>query len=225
MSIKFTAVKCPECGANLKIEEGREKLFCRYCGTEILVTNENEQVVRHVDEASVKHAETARMVEIKKMEIAEKKRESEERHKEMKVKISLAIGGVMLFFFFLSIWFHKLVILGVVCAAALILMWKNKKGIEILDMDYKIPVPAAINGYENQKYTVVEAVLRSAGFDNITCIPLNDLRMGVLKKPFIVETVIIDGNVINHGGRKFKPDSPVVITYHTIYDETKEEYQ
>ena len=37
MAVKFTSVKCPECGANLPIEEGREKMFCSYCGTQIIM--------------------------------------------------------------------------------------------------------------------------------------------------------------------------------------------
>ena len=40
MAVKFTSVKCPECGANLPIEEGRERIFCSYCGTQIIMTNE-----------------------------------------------------------------------------------------------------------------------------------------------------------------------------------------
>ena len=30
MAIKFTSVKCPECGAALPIEEGRKQMSCSY---------------------------------------------------------------------------------------------------------------------------------------------------------------------------------------------------
>lgn len=54
MAIKFISVKCPECGASLPIEEGRKQVFCSYCGTKVMVTNENEYIYRHIDEADVK---------------------------------------------------------------------------------------------------------------------------------------------------------------------------
>ena len=54
MSVNFTSVKCPECGASLPIEEGRTQVFCSYCGTKVIVTNDNEYIYRHIDEAGVK---------------------------------------------------------------------------------------------------------------------------------------------------------------------------
>lgn len=41
MAIKFNAVVCPQCGANLQMEVDREQMFCSYCGTKIIATNEN----------------------------------------------------------------------------------------------------------------------------------------------------------------------------------------
>ena len=72
MAIKFTSVKCPECGAALPIEEGRKQMFCSYCGSKIIMTNENEYIHRFVDEAEVKRAETERIIQLKKMEAVEK---------------------------------------------------------------------------------------------------------------------------------------------------------
>lgn len=65
MAIKFTSVKCPECGASLPIEEGRKQVFCSYCGTKVMVTNENEYIYRHIDEADVKKAETDRIIRMR----------------------------------------------------------------------------------------------------------------------------------------------------------------
>ena len=53
MSVQFVSVKCPECGALLNIEEGRSQAFCSYCGTKILVHNDNEKIYRHIDEAGI----------------------------------------------------------------------------------------------------------------------------------------------------------------------------
>lgn len=91
MAVKFTSVKCPECGANLPIEEGREKIFCSYCGTPIIMTDENEYTYRHVDEAEVKRAETEQLVHLKELEMEEK-----EKDRKRKVKaIAYSIVGVV----------------------------------------------------------------------------------------------------------------------------------
>ena len=45
MAVKFTSVKCPDCGAVLPIEEGRNQVFCSYCGSKIIMTNEEDKKV------------------------------------------------------------------------------------------------------------------------------------------------------------------------------------
>lgn len=94
MAIKLISVKCPECGASLDVEENRNQAFCTYCGTKILVNNENEHIYRHIDEAEVKRAETDRIIKLKAMELAEKDRETAEKTKLLKIKISLILAAV-----------------------------------------------------------------------------------------------------------------------------------
>ena len=55
----------------------------------------------------------------------------------------------------------------------------------------------------------------NAGFHNIQCIPLNDLTMGLLKKPGMVESITINGRSVTSGGKKYSPDAAVVISYHS----------
>ena len=97
MAVKFISVKCPECGANLNIEGDREHAFCTYCGTKILLHNENEHIYRHIDEAGVKQAETDRMVKMRQLEIEEK--ENERRRSLIQIwiiaTIVLTIVGVI----------------------------------------------------------------------------------------------------------------------------------
>ena len=71
MALKMNSVKCPECGANLQIEEGRTQVFCSYCGTKIIITNENEHIYRHIDEADIRKAETDRMVRMRRLNMEE----------------------------------------------------------------------------------------------------------------------------------------------------------
>ena len=72
MEVNLIPVKCPECGSTLKIEDFRTHAYCSYCGAEVLIHNENEYTVRHIDEADLKKAETDRLVKLKQIELSEK---------------------------------------------------------------------------------------------------------------------------------------------------------
>ena len=72
MEVNLIPVKCPECGSTLKIEDFRTHAYCSYCGAEVLIHNENEYTVRHIDEADLKKAETDRLVKLKQIELYEK---------------------------------------------------------------------------------------------------------------------------------------------------------
>lgn len=228
MGVTFTSVKCPECGASLPIEEGRTQVFCSYCGTRVLVTNENEHIYRHIDEAGIKQAETDRLVKLKQMEIAEKKTAAAERTKTLKVKISLilaAVGIIMMvagnmlghssgdsdsgYYMMSTVGFFPL--MG---AVYIWLLSKDKDDDD--DFGDKVKVPSGISGYEKKSYVAIEAMFRGAGFTNVNCIPLNDLTFGLLKKPNVVESITIDGKEITSGGKKFAPDAKVVISYHSV---------
>lgn len=94
MAVKFTSVECPSCGAHLSVEEGREKVFCEYCGTQIIMTNENEHTYRRVDEAEIKRAETERMVRMKELEMEEKEDNRERKSTKTAYIISAILGVV-----------------------------------------------------------------------------------------------------------------------------------
>lgn len=95
MAVEFISVKCPECGANLNIEEDREQAFCTYCGTKILLHNENERVYRRIDEAGIKQAETDRIIRLREIELAEKK--YSDAKKRERVYFGMLLIGVVLF--------------------------------------------------------------------------------------------------------------------------------
>ena len=72
MAIQFVSVKCPQCGADLSIESNRQQAFCTYCGTKVIVHNENEHIYRNIDEARIKESETERLIRLKELELEEK---------------------------------------------------------------------------------------------------------------------------------------------------------
>lgn len=218
MAIKFTSVKCPECGATLPIEEGREQIFCSYCGSKIIMTNENEYIYRKVDEAEIKQAETDRIIQMKKMEIIEKKREEAARTKRIKVKWTIVLG--ILAVIFIGVGYigtnYGFIMPGLICCIIMMYMWMmNDNKDEELEFGDKIKVPSGIVGYENKNYATIEAMFKSSGFTNVKTIPLNDLTVGLLKKPGMVESITINGQSVTTGGRKFLPSAIVIISYHS----------
>ena len=89
--MKAISLKCPECSASLSVKEGRDQLFCQYCGAKIVLQNENERIYRRIDEADVKRSETERLIRLKELEMEAAKQEDEKASKRLKVKISLAL--------------------------------------------------------------------------------------------------------------------------------------
>ena len=86
MAIKFISVQCPNCLANLNIESGRTYTFCAHCGTKILISNDNEHIYRHIDEARIKEAETERLIRLKEMELKELEEQKKREIAEMKAR-------------------------------------------------------------------------------------------------------------------------------------------
>ena len=96
-------MKCPACGADLEVKEGRTFCYCQYCGTKVMLQNENEYVYRHIDEAGLRRAETERMVRMKELEVEEEQRKN--RKKSFKIWLittialnALGIMGIMIEF-------------------------------------------------------------------------------------------------------------------------------
>ncbi len=217
MAVKFNSAKCPECGASLPVEEGRTQIFCSYCGAKILITNENEYIYRHIDEAAVKQAETNRIVELKRLEMAEKKREAKRKKAKLKILISLvlAIVGVLML---VKGNVESVRLSGYILIMVIALIWLLPTNEDNDDDDYdgKVKVPYGVADFERKSYVAIEAIFKSAGFTNIQCVPLNDLTFGLFKKPDMVESITINGKNITSGGKKFSPDATVVISYHSI---------
>lgn len=43
--MEFVQMKCPNCNADLEIDEGIDSFYCKYCGTKILVEGQSKHVV------------------------------------------------------------------------------------------------------------------------------------------------------------------------------------
>ena len=220
MSVKFTSVKCPECGANLPIESGRERLFCSYCGTQIIMTNENEHTYRHVDEAALKRAETEQLIHLRELELEEKENERSRKG----YNIAFSIAGVLALIGALSLIVVPYNLLGIF--AILIAVWialftfisideKKKKKLRRIASPYEVQITENMCSSVGKNYNSVEAQFRFAGFSNIHTVPLCDLNFFTSKKNHQVESVSINGHDDFDEGEIFQKSDRVIITYHS----------
>lgn len=101
---KIISLKCPKCGANLSLEEGRSQYFCSYCGTKFIVDDgiERKEEVYHIninantvykDEAKVIKATNEGDLARRKYddEVAEKNRILADKETQRKRKIHIGI--------------------------------------------------------------------------------------------------------------------------------------
>ena len=98
MNVK--SIKCPECGANLDVEEDRTTCFCSYCGSKISVV---DRVIhyRHTDDANVLKAEAELKRTLADIELEKEEREFQRSEGN---KPLLIFGGfIILMFVFIMI--------------------------------------------------------------------------------------------------------------------------
>ena len=87
---------CPNCGANLKIEEDRDFCFCSYCGSKILLDDNTITIQnRIIDEAKIRRVEQDR----KRFESQERAEQERQQAKQTwkKILIGWLIGLAVLF--------------------------------------------------------------------------------------------------------------------------------
>lgn len=127
MAVKFISIKCPECGAKLDVEEGRKEFFCTYCGTKIIMQNDNEYIYRKIDEAKIKRAEADEKVELKKLELLEKQRIADEKAKQIKIFFTVILATIAIVFIWLGDSGNfAFTMPGLVCCYILMAMWLGK---------------------------------------------------------------------------------------------------
>ena len=51
--INLIKLQCPNCSANLEVDASLKQCFCQYCGTKLLINNENEHTIHIIDDAEL----------------------------------------------------------------------------------------------------------------------------------------------------------------------------
>ena len=216
--MEFVSVKCPECGATLNIEEGRSQVFCTYCGTKVMLHNENEHIYRNIDEAEIKKAETDRMIKMQQLQMEEKENE---RHRQLVIVWAIATGvllalgiiGVSVGVTGLAICIFLAFMVGTY--GGLALFDKKKKRKRVVGAD-EVVITSAMSLHRDKNYNSIYVLFRSAGFQNVAVVPLKDLNILTLAKNGKVDDVTIDGDNDFDEGDVFPKTAHVLITYHSM---------
>lgn len=232
MAIQLISIKCPECGADLSVEAGRAFLFCSYCGRKVIISSDtpySEVVFRTVDEAGIKEAETERILKLKRMEMIEKHRTSKEEHKKISLALRIVLSVILVPIALFTIVYGLLppgndmaLIIGLIICGILVLVWfmgsdDSDGGDDELNFEDRAKIPEGVRNYFGKNYSAIESMLSGAGFNNIQCVPLKDLTIGLFSKPGMVDTITIHGQIIDSDKRYFK-DAPIIISYHSYAD-------
>lgn len=235
MAIRTVAVKCPACGAAIDAGEDRKTVFCAYCGEKVLLQNDNEYVHRYVDEAKIKRFETEKikietenMIRLKELEMEESHTRQYDRLRHILIKAWIAVSVIVIVFgigiivfsgsnafvngteYFMFIGFP--VVIG--GAYFIFKAIPEKEENRVLMKNGGIMLPKGIFPYDELNFKEVQGILRGAGFKNVKCVSLQDVILGILQKNGVIESIKINGKEVKSGGKVYRPDDVIVITYH-----------
>lgn len=221
MAITLKTIQCPKCGADLSIEEGRDKFFCSYCGSQIILANDNEHIFRHIDEAGIKQAETERILRIKEMEFKERENDKKRKSNAIAYGISLAIGILGLLICIVNIdGFFIIMIAGFIAMFTFTNSLnddsddKKKISKPQLNPD-EVMISRAMTFFYNEQFNGAVHIFKAAGFTNVNAVPLHDLSFFNKKLNGQIDKVTINGSNDFDEGDIFKKDANVLITYHS----------
>ena len=227
MTISFISCKCPECGAPINAEIGRSSIFCSYCGAKVLLNNENEYVVRTIDEAQIEKAKSKRDIRMRELDLEEQSQSHEMQMSTVLLYLWIAsiviIAAVCLVVGFsgglgpIAAFYIALLIGAPVIGGGAYLLFKvlpEKKANERNAAAGGIAFPKSRTVLRGQNYQVWNSTLRSAGFTNVTCVNLHDVKLGLFQKDGVIEKVTVNGKETLFGGNVYHPDVPIIISYH-----------
>lgn len=84
--MKINSIKCPECGANLLVQEDEEVMFCSHCGTQLHISpyderkrfdfsfNEKARLQKLKNQESIREREERERAEIRKIKLEEERK-------------------------------------------------------------------------------------------------------------------------------------------------------
>lgn len=189
--MKLRVLKCPECRANLEIEEGRTSCYCQYCGCKIILDDEKQEVTINKNINITKNiTHTNRRIDEAKI--------LQEEYEEKKDKRDTAVGLIC------GLGIPLAIVLAIVLYFSISGGIAKHQG-KIQAGSYKDLV--------GQDYETVVAHFEAAGFENIEAIDLNDSGIAFWTDGEVA-AISVGGNTDFESIDWFAPDTKVVISYH-----------
>ena len=209
---KVTSITCPYCGAAIVLKDMSGKAVCEYCRSEVPIINENETIIRHVDEAGLRKIEMERELQTKHLEQAESVRSSIRRAIKIWAVACAAFFGLGILLLIINDFSYPGIMCIFIGLFGCILGSDWIKKIEARETG-KIKAPS-VGEYEKTDVGTVSMAFTAAGFTNVKTVPMRDLRIGVLKRAGSIGSIQI-GDKDYSSNDYYDPNALVVISYHS----------
>ena len=222
------ALNCPSCGAELSVDEDREYTFCVYCGTKILLKDQNEKTTRHINEADVIRAKTEREIAMQELALKEKARQRDRTRLILYIVwgvVSVLCAVIGYGFGFSSdedvnVGFCMLGVIGLFSGLFCLISAMNGKDSEKEEgsstaSKSDVEITSSMENWNKKSFSAVSSIFRAGGFQNIQTVPLCDLKTEYDKKNEIVSSVLINGEEEWEEGDEFPADATILILYHS----------
>lgn len=188
--MKIKTFRCPECQANIEIEEGRTFCYCQYCGCKIILDDEKQEIKIHKNINITKNI----MHTNHHINDAEIIRETNKEKRELRN------------------WIAAILCLIISISIPFLMMLKLDVEKKAAQSNGKINA-GFYRDLIGENYKTVQAHFESAGFTNIDLIDLNDSGIAFWNAEK-VESISIGGVTRFDSDNWFDPDTKVVISYH-----------
>jgi len=188
--MKLRVLKCPECRANLEIEEDRTMCYCQYCGCKIILDDEKQETTINKN-INVTKSITHTKRHINDADVIRAKSEATKDSRDFRQ------------------WLVSLLILFLIPIVLLTGLYLNKS---IAQSEGKISA-GYYGDLVGKNYEPVEAHFEAAGFTDIELIDLNDAGIRFWNDGK-VEIISVGGDSSFESTDWFLPDTKVVISYH-----------
>ena len=186
--MKLKVLKCPECRANLEIEDDRTSCYCQYCGCKIILDSEKQGYTYN---KNVNVNKTIHKRYTNDADVIRAKSEASKDSRDFKQLLTL-MGLLLLIPIVVFVGFQ---INGAV----------SKHEGKINAGYYKDLI--------GKDYETVTAHFEAAGFTNIELIDLDDSGLAFWNEGK-VDTISVGGDTDFESVDWFYPDTKVVISYH-----------
>ena len=95
--MQMHVLKCPNCGANLDVEDGLDTFYCKYCGYKIVLEGQSDQAYRSKENIQrMRHKERMFDKKVEYEKYKDKKKIDAKERENKDVIIRVAIGILML---------------------------------------------------------------------------------------------------------------------------------